>query len=82
MGNDIDSESLLDPQDRGFDNSLIYNQEDNEDTGEESSYVELLIETVRRRKLLYDASNKLNKDAKRKELEWLAVAKETGKEGN
>ncbi len=54
-----------------------------EDSNEqEVDTVELLIECVRGRKILYDPSHKDNRNTARKELEWLAVSnivKESGK---
>jgi len=43
---------------------------------------ELLIESVRRRELLYDSSLAEYKDSKKKGLEWVLISQEVGQEGN
>jgi hypothetical protein len=46
-----------------------------------SDEIESLIETVRSRKILYDIISKDNKNAGKKELEWLNVSELLGKDG-
>jgi hypothetical protein len=43
--------------------------------------LESLIENVRERRILYDTISKENKNAGKKELEWLNVSQALGKDG-